>query len=99
MGASVPVLACFMSEQAEVGNLTRTIAESVARTRAGRLKVVLVDIEKSPKTTRRFSVMTTPTFIIFRNGEKRVTAVGYQRESDIEKLLDRFSERNGIQET
>lgn len=92
LGHDKPVLVCFTANQAGMGDVTRRIAEGVARSRNGSARVVVVDIDKAPKTARQYTVLTTPTYVLFRGGRKLVTAVGYQRESDIQKLLDRFLE-------
>ena len=83
-----------MANQAGMGDVTRRIAEGVARARNGSARVVVLDIDKAPKTARQYTVLTTPTYILFRGGRKIVTAVGYQRESDIQKLLDRFLQKD-----
>ena len=94
LGHDKPVLVCFMANQAGMGDVTRRIAEGVARARNGSARVVVLDIDKAPKTARQYTVLTTPTYILFRGGRKIVTAVGYQRESDIQKLLDRFLQKD-----
>jgi thioredoxin 1 len=90
---SAPVLVCFYTEQGGLGDVTKRIAQGVARTRGGAVKIVLMDVDKAPKTSRAYGALTTPTFILFQGNQKRVTAVGYQRETDLNKLLDRFLER------
>jgi thioredoxin 1 len=91
--ASVPALVCFYADQGGMGDIMRRIAEGVARSRPSAIRVLTVDVDMAPKMTRKYIVLTTPTFVLFNKGKKLVTAVGYQRESDIQKLLARFLEK------
>ncbi|MFV0461937.1 MAG: thioredoxin [Nostocoides sp.] len=44
--------------------------EQLARERAGTLKLVKVDVDKSPKISRRFSVQAVPTLLLLNKGRK-----------------------------
>jgi thioredoxin 2 len=43
--------------------------EQVARELAGKVKLVKVDIDASPKLAERFSVAAVPTLMVMRRGE------------------------------
>ncbi len=43
--------------------------ERLAREWTGDLKLVKVNVDESPSTSRRFDVMSIPTLIVLRNGE------------------------------
>lgn len=85
-----PVLVCFHAELSGLGTVIRRIAENVAKELSGKVRVVLMDTDKARETAKSHAVLTVPTYTLFRNGQKVVTAVGYQRESDILKLVARF---------
>ncbi|SLN02283.1 Thiosulfate sulfurtransferase, rhodanese [Corynebacterium xerosis] len=42
--------------------------EKVATERAGKLKLVKVDVDAAPETARKFSVQTVPTLLILNQG-------------------------------
>ena len=42
--------------------------ENVATQRAGKLKLVKVDVDAAPETARKFSVQAVPTLLILKDG-------------------------------
>jgi thioredoxin 1 len=52
------------------------IVERLAAENAGRLKVVTVDTDASPRTAQRYGVRGVPTLLVFRNGEKIASHLG-----------------------
>lgn len=43
--------------------------EQVAKDLAGRVKLVKVDVDKSPKIAQRFTIQAVPTLMVVRNGD------------------------------
>ena len=69
----------------------RTIApilERLAVTYAGRLKVVKVDVDRSPKTSARFRASSIPMLLLLRNGRVLETIVGAQPERVFVQKID-----------
>jgi thioredoxin 2 len=50
--------------------------EGAARTLAGRLKVVKVNVDEAPRVAERFGVHGTPTLVILRQGREVARQVG-----------------------
>ncbi|MBQ1914618.1 MAG: thioredoxin [Selenomonadaceae bacterium] len=51
------------------------------------LKVGKINIDEEPELAERFSVMSIPTLMVFRNGEKIKDSVGVVPKEQIEALL------------
>ena len=51
------------------------------------LKVGKINIDEEPALAERFSVMSIPTLMVFRNGEKIKDSVGVVPKEQIEALL------------
>jgi len=65
------------------------VVNDIAQWRAGRLKVLQVDVDEEPSLARRFTVHATPTFIIFRNGAQIARMDGATREKiELVRWLD-----------
>ena len=47
----------------------RQALENVATQRAGKLKLVKVDVDAAPETARKFSVQAVPTLLILKDGK------------------------------
>jgi thioredoxin 2 len=62
----------------------------LARRRAGRLKIIRVDVDAEPALSRRFTVKATPTFILYRNGRQLARFDGAPAQhSELETWIDR----------
>lgn len=85
------VLVCFHDDSGEFAPVVRSAAYGLARTLAGRVTVALAGRARCPESFRRHRVLTVPTYILFRDGRHAVTAVGYQRESDLLNIIGRPS--------
>ena len=47
-----------------------------------------VDVDQAPDLARRFGVMSIPTLIYFKNGEKTAQTVGVQRKPELLAALE-----------
>lgn len=66
----------------------------LAAKRAGRLKIIRVDVDSEPGLASRFIVKATPTFILYRNGRQlgRMDGAPVQ-DSDLVDWIDRTAGR------
>jgi thioredoxin 2 len=65
------------------------VVNSLARERAGKLKVMKVDIESDVYLAQRFKIEKTPTFIVYRNGVQLIRVDGPPKEkTDLVKWVD-----------
>jgi thioredoxin 2 len=66
------------------------VVNELAGNRAGRLKIIRVDVDAEPALASRFTIKATPTFILYRNGLQLARLDGAPAEnSDLEHWLDR----------
>ncbi len=69
--------------------MVEPVLQDLASWRAGRLKVVKIDIDAEPQLARRFTVKATPTFIMFKNGIQTARLDGAPKEKlDLVKWVD-----------
>ena len=66
------------------------VVEAIARRRAGFLKVAKVNIDNEPSLGRLFGIHATPTFIVYRNGNKLDEIPGAIPKEDLEAWIDSF---------
>jgi len=65
----VPVVIDLWADWCMPCRMVSPALEQVARDLAGKVKLVKVDIEASPKLRERFSVSAVPTLLVMRRGE------------------------------
>ncbi len=71
--------------------MVEPVVNDLASWRAGRLKVVRVDVDAEPELARRFVVKATPTFILFKNGAQVARMDGAPKEKlDLVQWLDQL---------
>jgi thioredoxin len=63
------------------------VIDAVAAEYAGRLRVVKVDVDQSPRTADRFRIRSIPTIMLFRNGESVGGFSGVAKKAMIDMLL------------
>ncbi len=67
------------------------VVNDLASWRAGKLKILKVDVDAEPALARRFQVHATPTFILFRNGAQLGRIDGAPKEKiELVQWLDRL---------
>jgi thioredoxin 1 len=52
------------------------VVDEIAAEYSGRLKVVKVDVDRSPGTAAKFGVLSIPTILLFRDGQVKDQVVG-----------------------
>jgi thioredoxin 1 len=65
----LPLLLDFGADWCEPCKALEPVVTEVARSFAGRLRVMQVDLDESPDIASRFSVMSIPTLLLIRDGE------------------------------
>lgn len=85
--AGRPVLAAFFATWC--GNCRRLapVLDRLAGEYAGLVEVVKVDAEASPTLTAEYEVSSTPTLIVFEQGEPVARAVGWHPEQAVRDLI------------
>ncbi|MEU5161770.1 thioredoxin domain-containing protein [Streptomyces sp. NPDC020875] len=76
LGARLPVLVKFTADWCPPCRMMVPVLADVARTEAGRLKVVELDVDHNPETARRYGVLSAPTLTLFHGGEPIHSSVG-----------------------
>lgn len=66
--APVPVVVDLWAPWCAPCRMVAPVLEALARDRAGRIKVVKVDVDRSPAVAARYSAHSIPTLLLFRDG-------------------------------
>ncbi|MEU9334511.1 thioredoxin domain-containing protein [Streptomyces sp. NPDC048290] len=89
LGAELPVLVEFTADWCPPCRQMAPVLSALAAEEGDRLKVVQLDVDHNPETTRRYQVLSMPTFIVFRDGEPVRSMVGSRPKR---RLLEELSD-------
>ena len=85
------VLLEFWAKWCGYCRVVEPVINDLASWRAGRLKVVRIDIDAEPGLAKRFMVKATPTFILFKNGTQVGRLDGAPKEKiQLVQWVDQF---------
>ena len=81
--SELPFLLDMSAEWCGPCKIIGPIVEQIGAEYKDKLNVGVMDIDKNPATPARFSVMSIPTLILFKNGEVKEQIIGAQPKSSI----------------
>lgn len=90
LGAQVPVLVDFWAPWCGPCRMVAPVLEEVARDYAGKIKVVKLNVDENPDTASRFSIMSIPTMILFKEGAAVEKIIGFRKKEELTGIIDRF---------
>jgi thioredoxin 2 len=97
--AKLPVLVDLWAPWCGPCRAVSPALENLARERAGRIKLVKVNVDESPITAHRFGVQGIPTLLVLDKGTAVARQVGAATEAALRQWLDRaldgLGERTG----
>lgn len=64
--------------------------DDIATQYKGRVAVGKVDVDECSSLAERFGIMSIPTLIVFKDGEKKEVLVGYRLTMQIAEVLNRY---------
>ena len=77
------VLVDFYAEWCGPCKMLAPVLESIS----DKINVVKVDIDKFPKLTENYRIMSVPTLIFFKDGKKVKEVVGFQTEEELMEII------------
>ena len=84
-----PVLVDFYADWCTPCKMMSPIIEDITNELKDKVMVLKINIDNSPDIAQKYSVMSIPTIILFKNGEPKKTSVGVASK---EKLLEMIQE-------
>ena len=64
------------------------VLEKIAEEKKDTVKVCKVNVDEEQELAMEYGIMSIPTLVMFKNGEKVKTSVGFFSKSELEKIID-----------
>lgn len=87
--SDMPVLVDFYADWCVPCKMMAPIIAQLAETYAGRIKVGKLNIDENQLAAMKYKVMTIPTCMLFKNGEKVESTMGVVSKSELESMMER----------
>lgn len=86
--SNIPVLVDFNATWCGPCKMLAPTIEKLSAEYAGKVKVVSLDIDEAGDIAGRYSVMSIPTLIVFKNGELFNRSMGLQPEPKVKAQIE-----------
>jgi len=87
--STVPVLVDFWAAWCGPCRMVSPVLDKLARERPGKIKLVKVDVDKSPNLSRRFDVQAIPTLMVIVDGKVAARQAGAAPAEVLRSWLDK----------
>lgn len=87
--SKTPVLVDFYADWCTPCKMMSPIIEEIAKDFKDKIMVLKINIDESPDIAQKYSVMSIPTIILFKDGEPKKASVGVTAK---EKLIEMIQE-------
>jgi len=86
--SKIPVIVDLWAPWCGPCRMVSPALENLARTYAGRVKPVTVNVDESPTVAQRFDARSIPTLLVMRDGREVSRQIGAAPESALRRWLD-----------
>jgi thioredoxin 1 len=86
--SDTPVLVDFWAEWCQPCRKVSPVLEEIANEMGDRVRIVKVNIDENPETTRAYRIMSVPTLTIFKGGQPVQSVAGAKPKGELVRLIE-----------
>lgn len=91
---STPVLVDFSAEWCGPCRMMKPILQQLHQRMGEKIRIIKIDIDKSPAAAQTYNVQSVPTLIIFQNGKMLWRQSGVVQATQLEKIIEQHTTNN-----
>ncbi len=88
LNSSIPALVDFWASWCGPCKMIAPVIEEIAAEYSSRLKVGKVNTDENPNLCARFTIISIPTLMIFKDKKAVQTLVGFRSKAELKKTID-----------
>lgn len=86
-----PVLVDFFAEWCGPCKMMKPILEDLHKRMGDKVRILKIDIDKSPAAANAFQVQSVPTLILFKSGQPLWRQSGVVQASELERIISSYT--------
>jgi len=90
INGDIPVLVDFFAEWCQPCKMMKPILEELHERMGDQLRIIKVDIDKSPAASHFYNVTSVPTLMLFQKGNILWRQPGVVPAASLKKIIDQF---------
>lgn len=94
INGSTPALVDFSAEWCGPCRMMKPILQQLHQRMGEKIRIIKIDIDKSPAAAQTYNVQNVPTLIIFQNGKMLWRQSGVVQATQLEKIIEQHTTNN-----
>lgn len=87
--SDIPVLVDFYADWCGPCKMADPVLEELSEQYKDKISIVKVNVDQNQQTAQKYSVMSIPTTIVFKNGEEVARQTGFSGKENFEEMIKR----------
>ena len=88
INSDTPTLVDFHAEWCGPCKMMKPILEELHKKMGTRVRIIKIDIDKTPKLARELNIHSVPTLMLFMGGETKWRASGVLQASQLQEIIE-----------